>query len=257
MLFKKVSIGLASFALLLLISQIAAADAIVNFSDTVTYWPGYSNGTGDDSWESIGEPNITGGAATFDDSGKLLKVEFNFTVPSPGWQFEKMKPGDLFLDTDANGSWDYVVSSYNGRSNADEVNKYIPTGTVALFGISKTSSLLETGHNDNPSGAYWSGYGFRNDHPFAYTGLTDNLGTGSIAGGYYNASPLVFNLPLVQLPFGTQLTIGFAENCANDVVLATIDVPPDPGPPAVPEPSTLILLGLGLTGIGAYRKIRS
>jgi hypothetical protein len=42
--------------------------------------------------------------------------------------------------------------------------------------------------------------------------------------------------------------------CGNDVVEGMITTP---APPQVPEPSTLVLLALGLAGVAAYKKIRS
>ena len=98
MLLKRISIGLVSFAFLLLISQIAAANTIVGFGDNVKYWtgypsPGYPSNPADDK-DTIGEPNITGGQAIFNDDGYLIEVDFNFSA-SPGWAFDIMKPGDL------------------------------------------------------------------------------------------------------------------------------------------------------------------
>lgn len=37
----------------------------VTFSDTKNYWPGWGNGTADNSTDVIGTPNITGGVADF------------------------------------------------------------------------------------------------------------------------------------------------------------------------------------------------
>lgn len=242
---------LSAFVSLFLLSQIAAADIIVPFSDTVKYWPTYGNGTGDDSLDSIGEPNLTGGSLVIGDNGYLKQVKIDFTVPNPGWEFSKMKPGDLFFDFGADGSWDYVVSSYNkeDRSNLNNINTmYTPVGKVALYGTAG-GSIMKTGPDN---AGYWAGYLIRNNHPFAFTGLTDYIGDASISGGYYNTSPVVFNLPGNKLWIGGKVTIGFAENCANDVLLATVDVP------RVPEPSTFVLLGLGLvSGFVALKKRKS
>jgi hypothetical protein len=239
-----------------LISQLAVADTVIGFFDSSTqhYWTGYGNGTADDNKDSIGVPDVTGGTATFNDSGNLVSVRIDFT----NWTLDKMKPGDLFLSADIDstwdGNWEYVVSLYNGRTNSPEnTDKYQPTGSVDLYAVSGNASPLITGANDDPFGQYWDNYGFRNSHPFAYTGLASDQGAASY---YKNGSYIEFTLnPTSPLVFGDYLTIGFTENCANDVLLATIGVPSKT--PPVPEPSTLILMGLGLAGIAVYRKFRS
>jgi hypothetical protein len=243
---RRISIAFAAVAALLMISQIAAADSIISFQDHVKYWPNYpSRDATDNSQDTIGEPDITGGRVIVDDAGFLKQVQFDFIG---GWAYQVMKPGDLFLDLDSNGSWDYVVSSYNDRDNSDENNKYIPSGSVGLYSTTG-GSLLLTGV-DNPPQGYWHGYLFRNDHPFAYTGLTDYIGSASVSGGYPDNNPIVFTLPGQTLRFGNSLTIGYTENCANDVVLETVA--------PVPEPSTIPLVGLGLAfGFIALKRKRA
>jgi len=59
-------------------------------------------------------------------------------------------------------------------------------------------------------------------------------------------------MPALDFSLGT-VSFHWAMQCGNDVLEGEVparDVP-------VPEPGTLLLLGLGLTGIVAYRKLRS
>jgi hypothetical protein len=79
------------------------------FGDSVRYWEGWRNYTGDDSKDTIGDPNILGGKATIE-NGNLTKIEFTIEKWGTGSTWNKLKPGDLFLDLGADASWDYVVS---------------------------------------------------------------------------------------------------------------------------------------------------
>ncbi|MBN2062933.1 MAG: PEP-CTERM sorting domain-containing protein [Deltaproteobacteria bacterium] len=240
-------------SIMMLIAGTAFADIIIPFTDNAppNYWPGYSNGTSDDSKETIGEPDISGGQIVLTDSGYLKEVSFFFTE----WGFRLMKPGDLFLNTDSDPEWDYVMSLYNRTDGSNTAydsgsnSRYIPTtpyGTVPLYAVEEDALLLLT---DTDNSGYWSGYLLRNNHPFAYTGMTGTpIGSGSVSGGFENNSPLTFTLPTDTLLITDYLAIGFAQNCANDPVYETV----------VPEPSTLIFLGSGLLLLGGYlRKKRS
>ncbi|MDM7995126.1 MAG: PEP-CTERM sorting domain-containing protein [Acidobacteriota bacterium] len=245
---SKALLTITVMSFLLLASQAASAETIA-FGDSVKYWDEYPSNPNDNS-DTIGDPNITGGTVTIG-GGYITEVQFSFSTP-PGWDYAIMKPGDLFIDMGANSSWDYVVSLYNGRDNGIENNKYLPTGSVDLYSTTG-GTLLITGADNQ---GYWTGYGIRNNHPFAYTGLSVSPGSASVTGGYGSNSVIftINGLPLTS----TKFIIGFTQNCANDVVYEKILVPEDELYPA-PEPSTLCLmaLGLGFIGISSYRKIRS
>ncbi|MBN2321698.1 MAG: PEP-CTERM sorting domain-containing protein [Acidobacteria bacterium] len=240
-------------SIMILVMGAAFADTVIPFTDNAppNFWPGYPSDSLDNSRETIGEPNISGGEIVLTDDGYLEEVSFFFTE----WGFSLMKPGDLFLNTDNDPEWDYVMSLYN-RADGTNVaydngvnSRYIPTtayNNVPLYAVEEDATLLLTGADNS---GYWSGYLIRNNHPFAYTGMDDNaLGYGSVSGGFEDDSPLTFALPTDTLLITDYLAIGFAQNCANDPVYETV----------VPEPSTLIFLGSGLLLLGGYlRKKRS
>ncbi|MBZ5496036.1 MAG: PEP-CTERM sorting domain-containing protein [Acidobacteriia bacterium] len=227
----------------LMIKGSAAADTIYPWVDNTNHWPGYGN-SNENSTDTIGEPNITGGTVVVSGTGFLKSISYDFITP-PGWSFSKMKPGDLFLDTNNDQTWDYVLSL-----GYDSAHQYVPTGVVTLYQINfSAAGYLITG-SDNTG--YWSGYGIRNNHPYAYVDFSNavNLGSGSVSGGIsaLPTSPFTYSLPINAISVSGPLTFGFTENCANDVVKETVTTAPEPG--------TMLLLGTGLIGAAIFGRKR-
>ncbi len=250
-----------SFLLFVVVLSGTGNATSVPFIDNVKYWgDGAGWGAGqawntdhaNGSWDGnaidvIGDPDITDGIVEFNGQGNLTRITFNYVSPNHSWAM--LAPGYLFINI-LNGlddtMWDYVVASMGtaaGNHGLYEV------ALDARRGVND-DEYIQTG--DDNTGA-WAGYYIRNHHPIGVD--RDDLGS-SVGSVYFSGFPGVTGTPWTGTTYydfgnglnlqGKDIVIGWEMTCANDVVYATVA--------NVPEPTTMLLLGLGLVGLAGVRR---
>jgi hypothetical protein len=250
----KSKVFLLSFFTIFLSASIAIATTI-DFGDTSIYWPGWDNGQSsqygyppDDVSDTVGIPNFTGGTAEVQ-NGSLIQLTFyNATTSSSYWWV--LSPGDLFIDTNSDEVWDYIVDLTNwtesGKNNSDPNEGDYNVYSVSLA-LDNLGYILSG--NDNSDG--WTGFLIRDDHPVAYDGGS-YYGQVSFSGWDSSSPTSEYTFDFIEdgISLGDTFTIGWAPNCANDVIYETMA-----NPTPTPEPATMLLLGSGLIGLaGLGRK---
>jgi hypothetical protein len=166
--------------------------------------------------------------------------------------------GDIFFDTNGNANgntgWDYAVRMDFDHSSQNADGSY--TVPYSVWGIDNTTPIVTTFQSptDIASSTPWkfldnaipTTYGgsftYSSTTADPYEGL--NLWPGTPGTSHYTVTG--FNLDFLNP--GTNFTAHFTMECGNDLLMGQ-------GTTAVPEPGTLLLLGIGITSLAGYTRI--
>lgn len=231
---------------------VAQASYGYTFTDSTNYWDGWSSSNAwMDSQDVLGKPSITGGNVQVA-QGLLQSISYAADPLWPNGGWNTLHSGDLFINVKGSANdntWDYIVRTFN----ANAAGNYALYNITSL-GITDVRSDYGALTNPNPNntwgqvGPYVTAYD-RIGQPVALTNAVVSGLTSSTTAYFAGLTDDAFN---TFYTFGNGLNVGdsfeiaWGLTCGNDVVQTP-----------VPEPGTMMLLGMGLLGMAVYGKRRS
>lgn len=167
------------------------------------------------------------------------KLYFAIVTGLPPQGASGYDPGDLAIDFDSNGSYEFAVTTRRNNTNS----RYAPTpgeGKLLSGNLQWFNTEISWGGISNPWAVrrYNTAVDLGTDYSYKKFG-----------NGHY-AIEAILDKSLLGTINSDFLTFHWTMECGNDNINLNAEIPP------VPEPSTLLLLGAGLSGVALYMKRR-
>jgi hypothetical protein len=204
-----------------------------------------------------------------------------------GWDFlngrGSWRSGDLFVDVDGDAIWGEPGIGGGDTGLTTELNQwgydYVydvnwGASTWDLYRIDAADTLLEVYYGINEESNPWryhsggtsiatGGAVASASGDDAWTNTLVDSGVGFLGGQHYSVTVdldwIIYDMYLLNggpIEDPVQFITHFTEECGNDNLMGVFEVVID-RPPDVPEPSTLVLLGVGIGGVLMRRRLRN
>lgn len=238
-LFTGLSLGMISIGIM----AGNALATVLTFQDTINYFPGWENGTGDDSKDAIGIPLVKSMTITFDetDNNRLQTVAIDMQsrrIFDSLFINANKAPGESW------DAWDYMIrDNWNfGVTGGTRSGSDTYTSWDSYFSEGVYSVLDKNNYNYTLVPAQATGD--RQNHPNGIE-LSDLLFIMGIDNGFITWDPtnnlLIYDFTALtdfDILLGDSFSLAYAPWCANDVMRTP-----------VPEPASILLFGAGLAGL--------